>query len=135
VTARATIPRITATAHLGKAAACVHDWLRVQQTVRASNDLGPEQRRGPAAGIAALAKLLDDYGNARDPGAEPSWCATFHSRSPGIRRDPRYLTLYILLTRVSLPLIGTSLYFRLSTIIAAYANPHTEFAPAAWHRR
>ncbi|HYR10844.1 MAG TPA: hypothetical protein VEQ60_23900, partial [Longimicrobium sp.] len=32
--------------HLGKAAALAQDWLRVQQAVRAFNDLRPEQRRG-----------------------------------------------------------------------------------------
>lgn len=45
--------------HLGKAAARAHDWLRVQQAVRAYEELRPEQRRGPAAAeFAGLAELV-----------------------------------------------------------------------------
>jgi tetratricopeptide (TPR) repeat protein len=62
-----TAPHVpTALAHLGKAAACVHDWLRVQQTVRAFNDLRPEQRRGPAAGeVAELAAAVSNHRQTR----------------------------------------------------------------------
>jgi tetratricopeptide (TPR) repeat protein len=48
--------------HLGKAAACAHDWLRVQQAVRAFEELRPEQRRGSAAAaVAELAELVSTH--------------------------------------------------------------------------
>jgi hypothetical protein len=49
----------TALVHLGKAAAAVHDWLRVQQTVRAFNDLAPEHRRGAEEEVAELARQVN----------------------------------------------------------------------------
>ncbi|HYR06951.1 MAG TPA: hypothetical protein VEQ60_04265 [Longimicrobium sp.] len=56
----------TTLAHLGKAAALAQDWLRVQQAVRAFNDLRPEQRRGPAADeVAELAGLVSSHRQAR----------------------------------------------------------------------
>ncbi|HEX6369119.1 MAG TPA: hypothetical protein VF006_09305 [Longimicrobium sp.] len=58
----------TALVHLGKAAAHVRDWLRVQQTVRAFSDLRPEHRRGPAAdAMAELARQVDDHRHGRGP--------------------------------------------------------------------
>ncbi|MBW3571903.1 MAG: hypothetical protein KY467_12435 [Gemmatimonadetes bacterium] len=52
----------TALVHLGKAAALVHDWLRVQQTVRAFNELPPARRRGAVAAAAAeLAGLVNTF--------------------------------------------------------------------------
>ncbi|HEX2207519.1 MAG TPA: hypothetical protein VHG93_07535 [Longimicrobium sp.] len=54
----------TALAHLGKAAARMHDWLRVQQTVRAFGTLRPDQRRGPAADdVAELAAAVSTQRN------------------------------------------------------------------------
>lgn len=56
----------TALVHLGKAASQVRDWLRVQQIVRAFNDLRPEHRRGPAADeVAELAGLVTSHRQAR----------------------------------------------------------------------
>jgi tetratricopeptide (TPR) repeat protein len=65
-----TVPHVPTTlAHLGKAAARANDWLRVQQTVRAFNDLAPAHHRGcPAREMAELARLLDEHRNGR--GAE-----------------------------------------------------------------
>ncbi|WP_420125510.1 tetratricopeptide repeat protein [Longimicrobium sp.] len=62
-----TAPHVPAAlAHLGKAASQAQDWLRVQQTVRAFNDLRPEHRRGPAAGeVAELAGLVNSHRQAR----------------------------------------------------------------------
>lgn len=62
-----TAPHVPAVlAHLGKAASEAQDWLRVQQTVRAFNDLRPEHRRGPAAGeVAELAGLVNSHRQAR----------------------------------------------------------------------
>lgn len=56
----------TALAHLGKAAALVHDWIRVQQIVRAFNGLRPEHRHGPAADeVAELAGMVGNHRQAR----------------------------------------------------------------------
>jgi tetratricopeptide (TPR) repeat protein len=55
-----------ALAHLGKAASHAHDWLRVQQTVRAFSDLRPEHRRGRVAGeVAELSSLVGNHRQAR----------------------------------------------------------------------
>lgn len=48
--------------HLGRAAALTHDWLRVQQTVRAFNDLPPDHRPAPAAEeMVELARRVDEH--------------------------------------------------------------------------
>jgi tetratricopeptide (TPR) repeat protein len=47
--------------HLGKAAARASDWLRVQQTVRAFDELPPALHRGPAPPeVAELARLVEE---------------------------------------------------------------------------
>jgi tetratricopeptide (TPR) repeat protein len=64
-----TAPHVpTSLAHLGKAAVCANDWLRVQQTVRAFTDLPAAHRRGsPVKEIAELARLLDERRHGRGP--------------------------------------------------------------------
>lgn len=58
-----TVPHTAdALVHLGRAAALTHDWLRVQQTVRAFNDLRPDLRPGPpAAEMTELAGMVRDH--------------------------------------------------------------------------
>jgi hypothetical protein len=65
---RGTAPQIaTALVHLGQAAALTHDWLRVQQTVRAFTNVPPEHRRAHVSEeIAALGKLVDDHRHGRN---------------------------------------------------------------------
>jgi hypothetical protein len=60
-------PRPTALAHLGKAAACANEWLRVQQIVRAFHDLPARWQSSPASSTATAKRVVEIQTSGSSP--------------------------------------------------------------------